>query len=39
MEVKNANGNILTDGGAVKLIKALKLKVTSTTIKKGYFHE
>ena len=35
MEVKDANGNILKDGDAVKLIKDLKLKGTSTTIKRG----
>ena len=35
MEVKDANRNILKDGDAVKLIKDLKLKGTSTTIKRG----
>ena len=35
MEVTDANGNILKDGDAVKLIKDLKLKGTSTTIKRG----
>lgn len=35
MEIKDANGNILTDGDTVKLIKDLKLKGTSTTIKRG----
>ena len=35
MEVKDANGNILNDGDTVKLTKDLKLKGTSTTIKRG----
>ena len=35
MDVKDANGNILNDGDAVKLTKDLKLKGTSTTIKRG----
>ena len=35
MAIKDANGNIQTDGDTVKLIKDLKLKVTSTTIKRG----
>jgi len=35
MEIKDANGNILTDGDTVKLIKDLKFKGTSTTIKRG----
>jgi uncharacterized Zn ribbon protein len=39
MAIKDAKGNILKDGDAVKLIKDLKLKVTSTTIKRGYFHK
>ena len=35
MDVKDANGNILKDGDTVKLTKDLKLKGTSTTIKRG----
>ena len=35
MKVKDANGNILNDGDTVKLTKNLKLKGTSTTIKRG----
>ena len=35
MEVKDAHGNILNDGDTVKLTKDLKLKGTSTTIKRG----
>jgi len=35
MEVKDANGNILNNGDTVKLTKDLKLKGTSTTIKRG----
>ena len=34
-EVKDAKGNILNDGDTVKLTKDLKLKRTSTTIKRG----
>jgi protein PhnA len=33
--VKDANGNILKDGDSVVLIKDLKLKGTSTTLKVG----
>ncbi len=33
--VKDANNNELKDGDTVKLIKDLKLKGTSTTIKRG----
>tara|TARA_B100000780_G_scaffold183836_1_gene128996 strand:+ start:51 stop:257 length:207 start_codon:yes stop_codon:yes gene_type:complete len=35
MMVKDANNNELKDGDTVKLIKDLKLKGTSTTIKRG----
>jgi protein PhnA len=35
MDVKDANGNMLNDGDTVKLTKDLKLKGTSTTIKRG----
>lgn len=35
MEVKDANGNLLKDGDTVKLIKDLKLKGTSTNLKRG----
>ena len=35
MEVKDANGNILNNGDTIKLTKDLKLKGTSTTIKRG----
>ncbi len=33
--VKDANGNVLVDGDAVVLIKDLKVKGTSTTLKMG----
>ena len=33
--IKDANNNELKDGDTVKLIKDLKLKGTSTTIKRG----
>lgn len=35
MEVKDSNGNLLSDGDSVVLIKDLKVKGTSTTIKRG----
>ena len=35
MMVKDANNNELKDGDTVKLIKDLKLKGTSTTLKRG----
>jgi len=35
MEVKDSNGNILNDGDSVTLIKDLKVKGTSTTLKRG----
>jgi len=33
--VKDANGNVLADGDAVVLIKDLKVKGSSTTLKQG----
>jgi alkylphosphonate utilization operon protein PhnA len=35
LEVKDSNGNILQDGDSVQLIKDLKVKGTSTTLKEG----
>jgi len=35
MEVKDSNGELLNDGDAVLLIKDLKVKGTSTTLKRG----
>ena len=35
LEVKDSNGNLLQDGDAVTLIKDLKVKGTSTTLKRG----
>ena len=35
MESKDANGNLLSDGDTVVLIKDLKVKGTSITIKRG----
>lgn len=35
MIVKDANGNTLEEGDAVTLIKDLKVKGTSTTLKRG----
>lgn len=35
MEVKDSNGNILNEGDSVTLIKDLKVKGTSTTLKRG----
>lgn len=35
MEVKDSNGNVLQDGDSVVLIKDLKVKGTSTTLKRG----
>ncbi len=35
METKDANGNLLHDGDAVILAKDLKVKGTSTTLKRG----
>ncbi len=35
MIVKDSNGTLLNDGDSVQLIKDLKVKGTSTTIKRG----
>jgi protein PhnA len=35
MEVKDSNGNILSEGDSVTLIKDLKLKGSSTVLKRG----
>lgn len=35
METKDSNGNLLSDGDAVHLIKDLKVKGMSTTLKRG----
>jgi protein PhnA len=35
MEVRDSNGNILNDGDCVTLIKDLKVKGTSVTLKRG----
>jgi len=35
MEVKDSNGTILNDGDAVTLIKDLKVKGSSITLKRG----
>lgn len=35
MDVKDSNGNLLADGDSVVLIKDLKVKGTSTTLKRG----
>ena len=35
MESKDANGNLLSDGDTIFLIKDLKVKGTSITIKRG----
>lgn len=35
MEVKDCNGNLLLDGDCVSVNKDLKVKGTSTTIKRG----
>ena len=35
MDVKDSNGNLLSDGDTVTLIKDLKVKGTSTTLKRG----
>ena len=35
MEVKDSNGTILNEGDSVKVIKDLKVKGTSKTIKRG----
>ncbi len=35
MEVRDSNGNILCDGDSVTVIKDLKVKGTSVTLKRG----
>jgi protein PhnA len=35
METRDANGNILSDGDTVHLVKDLKVKGTSVTLKRG----
>ena len=35
MDVRDSNGTILVDGDSVMLIKDLKVKGTSTTLKRG----
>ncbi len=35
MEVKDSNGNLLVDGNSVQVIKDLKVKGTSATLKRG----
>lgn len=35
MEVRDSNGNLLKDGDNVTLIKDLKVRGTSTTLKRG----
>ncbi len=35
MEVKDSNGNLLADGDSVVLIKDLKVKGTTVTLKRG----
>ncbi len=35
MEVKDSNGTLLNEGDTVKLIKDLKVKGSSTTLKRG----
>jgi protein PhnA len=35
MEVKDANGNLLSDGDSVVVMKTLKVKGSSMTVKKG----
>lgn len=35
MEVKDSNGNVLSDGDTVTLIKDLKVRGSSTTLKRG----
>jgi protein PhnA len=35
MEVKDGNGTLLMEGDSVKLIKDLKVKGSSTTLKRG----
>ncbi|HEY4708521.1 MAG TPA: alkylphosphonate utilization protein [Thermodesulfobacteriota bacterium] len=35
MEVKDSNGTVLSDGDSVQVIKDLKVKGSSTTLKRG----
>lgn len=35
MEVKDSNGNVLNDGDSVHVVKDLKVKGMSTTLKRG----
>jgi protein PhnA len=35
MDVKDSNGNLLSEGDSVQLIKDLKVKGTSVTLKRG----
>lgn len=35
MEVRDSNGNLLADGDSVQVIKDLKVKGTSATLKRG----
>jgi protein PhnA len=35
MEIKDSNGNLLSEGDSVKLIKDLKVRGSSTTLKRG----
>jgi protein PhnA len=35
LKVKDSNGNLLNDGDSVQLIKDLKVKGTSVTLKRG----
>jgi protein PhnA len=35
MEVKDSNGNVLNDGDSVTLVKDLKVKGSSLTLKRG----
>lgn len=35
LKVRDSNGNLLADGDAVQLIKDLKVKGTSVTLKRG----
>ncbi|MFZ1107719.1 MAG: alkylphosphonate utilization protein [Rhodomicrobium sp.] len=35
MEVKDSNGNLLKDGDSVQIVKDLKIKGSSVTLKRG----
>ena len=35
MDVRDSNGNVLADGDSVQIIKDLKVKGTSATLKRG----